>query len=313
MKKRVDKSEIDKANQVDLVAYAESKGESFVNQGQYHRHNKHDSLLITGNKWFWNSQQVGGYGAISFAKEFYDMSFPEAVQDINSMNIEKKNEITKSEYRKENFKYPKEYESKSTDNIKKYLVDERMLSPKVVDWLIEKDLIAEDRLKNVVFKWRENGGKGDIVGSDRQGTIPMDNGKYFKQVVANSDEKSGFQIDIGKPKQLIVCESPIDMLSYWQLKIKELKDVRLLSMSGLKDMTFLHSVTSLQRQGFDVEKVIMAVDNDEAGRNFIKKANDSYTFKEGTFVTDTPINKDWNEDLQKKHKRENVIRNEMSM
>src|SRR5699024_2020081 len=108
-------------------------------------------------------------------------------------------------------------------------------------------------------------------------------------------------------------ESPIDMLSYWQLKVKELKDARLLSMSGLKDMTFLHSVTDLQRSGYDIEKVIMAVDNDEAGRNLIKKANDSYTFKDGTFITETPFNKDWNEDLQKKIRRENLIKNEMSM
>jgi len=41
----------------------------------------------------------------------------------------------------------------------------------LVDWLIKKDLIVQDKKKNVVFKWRENGGKGEIVGADRQGTI----------------------------------------------------------------------------------------------------------------------------------------------
>lgn len=313
MKKRVSQDEIEKANEIDLVAYAESKGESFIRQGQYYRHNKHDSLLITNNKWFWNSKQVGGFGAISFAQHFYDLKFPEAVQDINDRNIEKKNEVKYTDYRKENFRYPLEYEVSSQNNIKKYLVEERMLSPLIVDWLIKKDLIAEDRMKNVVFKWREKGGKGEVIGGERQGTVLMEDGKRFKQNIANSDQKSGFQIDIGKPNKLAVFESPIDALSYWQLNIKKLKDVRLLSMSGLKDMTFLHSVTSLQREGHDIEKVIMAVDNDEAGRNFIKKANESYTFKEGSFVAEYPENKDWNEDLQKRIKKEKQLNNEMTM
>ena len=40
--------------------------------------------------------------------------------------------------------------------------------------------------------------------------------------------------DIGNPKRLIFCESVIDMMSYYQLHQKELYDVRLISMEGLK-------------------------------------------------------------------------------
>lgn len=313
MRKRVTSDEIKKAYEIDLVAYAESKGEEFIKQGQYYRHSKHDSLLVTDNKWFWNSRQVGGHGAISFARSFYGLSFPTAVLDINNRNIEKKNHIKHTDYRNKNFRYPIEYESKSQNNIKNYLVGERKIDPLIVDWLIKKDLIAEDRMKNVIFKWRENGGKGKIVGCERQGTVLMEDGKRFKQDVANSDQKSGFQIDIGKPNKLIVFESSIDAISYWQLNIKTLKDARLLSMSGLKDMTFLHSVTCLQREGYDIEKVIMAVDNDMAGRKFIEKANESYTFKEGSFVSEFPENKDWNEDLQKRVKKEKQMSDEMTL
>lgn len=59
--------------------------------------------------------------------------------------------------------------------IKRYLIDERKIDPRLVNWLIKKDLIAQDKKNNVVFKWREEGGKGQVIGMNRQGTVKMEN------------------------------------------------------------------------------------------------------------------------------------------
>ncbi len=71
-----------KARNVDLISYLEAKGETFKKEGNYYRHTEHDSLIIKGNQYAWNSRGEKGYGAISFAMMYYDMTFPQAVMDI---------------------------------------------------------------------------------------------------------------------------------------------------------------------------------------------------------------------------------------
>ncbi|WP_252314391.1 hypothetical protein [Sinobaca sp. H24] len=50
----------------------------------------------------------------------------------------------------------------------------------------------------MVFKWKDK--EGEVVGADRQGTKQLDNGGYFKGMIANSKDTGGFSIDIGKSK-----------------------------------------------------------------------------------------------------------------
>ena len=56
----------------------------------------------------------------------------------------------------------------------------------------------------------------------------------------------GMSFDIGKPKRLIFCESVIDMMSYYQLHQKQLSDVRLVSMEGLKLSVIAYQTLRLQ-------------------------------------------------------------------
>ena len=45
-----------KARNIDLISYLEAKGETFKKEGNYYRHTEHDSLLIKGNQYAWNSR-----------------------------------------------------------------------------------------------------------------------------------------------------------------------------------------------------------------------------------------------------------------
>lgn len=110
--------------------------------------------------------------------------------------------------------------------------------------------------------------------------------------------------DIGKPKRLIFCESVIDMMSYYQLHQKQLSDVRLVSMEGIKLSVIAYQSLRLaaEEQGklefLDTVKpsrlthylqaiqetttffqthpglLTLAVDNDEAGRDFCQKLSE---------------------------------------
>ncbi|VGQ40227.1 DNA primase (type) [Streptococcus pyogenes] len=57
---------------------------------------------------------------------------------------------------------------------------------------------------------------------------------YLKKIMKGSHGHVGISFDIGNPKLLIFCESVIDMMSYYQLQQRQLSDVRLISMDGLK-------------------------------------------------------------------------------
>lgn len=292
---RVGREEVQKANDVHVLDYLHAKGENLQQQGRYLRHPEHDSLVIKDSgHWYWNSRSKGGFGAISFAREFYDMTFQDAVRDVNEQSISK--HFFKNAERQvgKEFEYPKHHEVKSQENISRYLTKERMIDPRIVAALIKKDLLAEDKLKNGVFKWKDSEGK--IVGGDRQGTVKMDNKRgSFKQIMANSKEDGGFHLDIGEPNKIALFESPIDALSYFDLKRPE--NIRLLSMSGLKDQTATSGIRELikdcKERGAVVEQVIFAVDNDEAGKQFVERWSNLLA----NIEVDLPKNKDWNLDL----------------
>ncbi|MGE6370742.1 DUF3991 domain-containing protein [Planococcus kocurii] len=292
---RVDKEEVRKANDVHVLDYLHAKGESLERQGHYYRHPEHDSLVIKDSgHWYWNSRSKGGYGAISFAREYNDMTFQDAVRDVNAQDSSKTFSRESERHSSKEFEYPLHQEVPKQENISTYLMDERKLDPKIVAALIRKDLLAEDKLKNGIFKWKDSA--GEIVGGDRQGTVKMDNKRgSFKQIMANSKPDGGFRLDIGSPNKIAIFESPIDALSYFELKRPE--NIRLLSMSGLKDQSATAGIRDLikdcKERGAVVEQVIFAVDNDAAGQQFVDRWSNYLT----NFEVDKPKNKDWNMDL----------------
>jgi hypothetical protein len=297
--------EISKAREIHLIDYLEAKGEPIKaegNRGAFYRHLDHDSLVFKDNMYYWNSRQEKGVGAISFAMMYYDMSFPEAVADVNGGEYkEKASELREQRERQktvEPFKYPHYLEVNDYSSVKNYLIGERKVDNRLVDWLIKRDLLVQDKKKNAVFKWRENGGKGEVVGADRQGTVKMDNKRgTFKQIMANGKENSGFTVDIGKPNKIIAFESPIDMLSYWSIKQKDLMDARLVSMNGVKPKTIMQSHIDATKEGYKIEKWVLAVDNDKGGLTFIEEMKQ--LVNEDMLEVDIPKEKDWNDELKK--------------
>ena len=71
------------ANSVDLAEFLRMRGEKLERVGREHKliyydgSGKHDSITMSGSRWFDHKNQVGG-GAIKFMQEFYDMDFQTA-------------------------------------------------------------------------------------------------------------------------------------------------------------------------------------------------------------------------------------------
>ncbi|WP_079529949.1 toprim domain-containing protein [Halobacillus hunanensis] len=295
MAKHVSADQVEVARNVDLVDYLERKGEPLKREGRYYRHQVHDSLVIKDQMYAWNSRDEKGAGVINFAKMFYGMSFPEAVLDLNAQGYKVKDNCQEQKF-KEPYQYPSHYEVNDRTKAKYYLTNERKIHPKIVDWLESKDLISQDKLGNVVFKWKQ---QGEVVGADRQGTTPMKDGRMFKGIDKNSHGSAGFSVDIGKPNSIYLFESPIDALSYWSIKKGKLQDTRLVSMSGLKRQTMIDEIKRMGKEGFKVNHITFCTDNDKAGREFAKKYQRLMS-KEVTKI-DLPTNKDWNREIKKEN------------
>ncbi|MEC3885502.1 toprim domain-containing protein [Halobacillus sp. HZG1] len=297
MAKHVSADQVEVARNVDLIDYLERKGEPLKREGKYYRHQVNDSLVIKDQMYAWNSRDEKGAGVINFAKMFYGMSFPEAVLDLNEQGYKLKDNIQEQKP-KEPYQYPSHYEVNDRTKAKDYLTNERKIHPKIINWLESKDLIAQDKLGNVVFKWKH---QGEIVGSDRQGTSTMKDGRMFKGIDRNSHGSAGFSVDIGKPNSIHFFESPIDALSYWSIKKEKLQNTRLVSMSGLKRQTMIDEIKRMGKEGYKLKKITFCTDNDKAGREFAGKNHGLFT----KYLSSTDLSrlKDWNDELKISWKR----------
>jgi hypothetical protein len=130
--------QIDRANQVNLEQFLRSQGEQLIKSGNEYRWKRHDSLTVRGNKWFRHSQSKGGY-PIDFVMEFFEKTFPEAVQMLIGEDAA---EMTVEPVQRSEFRLPPRCESNT--RIIKYLTEERKLPSDLVKVFIADGLIYED-------------------------------------------------------------------------------------------------------------------------------------------------------------------------
>lgn len=302
------KEEKDQARNMDVMEIGEQHGYSFSkDSNRWYRCNEHDSFVVDAktNSFHWNSQNIHGSGGISFATEVLEYDFQGAMKMLIDGEYQEHDSSKVAE--SDNSNQPLNYDvnnEKEPNKVKSYLENERGLDPRLVNWGIKTGVIAQDERNNACFKWIDN--ERNIVGADKRGT----SGKKFQQVVQGSQENYGFHIDILQDKNkpinhVVITESPIDALSYYEAH-KDLQQTRVASMSGVKENALLGHVKSAinyNKTNFPEEQVDMkltfAVDNDEAGKQFVSNFLDSYEFK-GEIQVDLPEDtKDWNDQLKK--------------
>ncbi|EPH77887.1 hypothetical protein D929_00019, partial [Enterococcus faecalis 02-MB-P-10] len=159
--------------------------------------------------------------------------------------------------------------------------------------------ITSDNRGNILFKITDigRGRFGTYVGADVQGTYakPLEkrmkenrNGelklarKYFKGVAQNSQSNRGFlfgaNMDYQSPITLFVTEGPIESLSLWELERDQLpNNTFFLSLSGVKEETVWRTYKDLQNTlSIKEGRIVLAVNNDEAGQDLVRKAHHTY-------------------------------------
>ena len=301
----------------DILDVANELQMELVRSGRDYRWKEHDSLVISPDKnlWKWFSRNTGG-DAISLVETIKEVSFNQSVDFLNDGNFK---EFQMVESPQEDFKYYLEKYEQPLSAGRDYLRNQRGLSDETIDYFLEQGVLAQANAKldyfaegtggvttnaiEPVIVFKSLSSSGEVVGASLQGI--QENWEkwpkhgYAKVIMKNSDPMTGIHVDIGSPKRLIFTESPIDLMSYYELHKDSLQDVRLVSMDGLKESTIGRHLSQIQAEisgkplrwtpeqladglqvaidhhffedGKNADLITLALDNDKAGRTFIQE------------------------------------------
>ena len=281
MKMQYTEEQIARANQTDLVSFLNAQGEQLVKSGREYRWKKHDSVTISGNRWYRHSQSKGGY-PVDFVMEFYYATFPEAVKILIGEEGEGRQKSCPAPSK--DFRLPEKNED--NEKIMKYLTEKREIEKTLLeDWIDRGDIYEEKKHHNVIFVGRDADGIPRYAHCRGTGEIK------YRGDVAGSDKSYGFSYR-GTDNQLFVFEAAIDLLSFIQLFPKDWKKRSYLSLGGVSSVALMTFLSERPQ----ITSVFLCLDNDQAGNEACEKLAEEIL--EGySVIRLKPSRKDWNEIL----------------
>ena len=287
------REQIQRADDTDLYVFLSGRGEQFKRCGKEYRWLRHDSVMINKNEWYRFSQNKGGH-AIDFMKEFYGLSFAEAVKEL--LGEEGAGETNRRTAKEDagrqkvcpiplpGLELPERNES--CEIARKYLIEQRKLSEWLIDQMIAKgDIYESKNYHNVVFVGR------DKEQNPRYAAMRGTDENQYRGEARGSEKAYGFG-HIGTDEKLFVFESPIDLLSYITAVPEEWEKHSYISLGGLSEKAMKRMYTEYPH----IHSIYLCLDNDEPGnescRQFVS------LIPEGLSVYRLePVKKDWNECL----------------
>lgn len=272
------------ANQTNLVEYLKYRGEHFEKSGREWRWMRHDSVTVRGNRWFRHSEQKGGY-PIGFLKEFYTLTFTQAMQELLSYNGSNPNAVLEQQTLLKEYVAPSRF-SNST-RITEYLIHKRFIDEHVLSEFIQKGLIYEDRdYHNIVF-----------AGYSEDGTMRHAHKKSiysnFRGNVEGSSPEHSFYFK-GTNHRLYVFEAPIDLLSFISLLQKDWQENHYLALNGLSMQAIKYRLSMCQK----IDEIVLCLDHDHAGLLAMSKFKELFEDQGYTVNINLSKFKDWNDDLK---------------
>ncbi|EUC51730.1 DUF3991 and TOPRIM domain-containing protein [Mogibacterium timidum] len=291
------KTDLEEIKKISITEYARQMGFTPVKIGSYYTLKEHDSVRIDPRKNIFFRNSTGDRGTvIDFVMAFKGVSCGEAIKllcdEIELPKVYKEQDSVPQ--KKKELILPAK--ARNMKNVFAYLVKTRCINQKIVQEMVDRDMLYQDERNNCVFVSRDENGKS--VFATVRGT---NTDKKWVGDVSGCDYSHSFFID-NCSRNLIVTESIIDAMS--MMDIKEQKgenhqEYNYLSVSGLgksREALGYHLGKTL----YDI--VFLAFDNDDKGREIakeMKKHIESINQDISVSMLIPEAAKDWNEELQK--------------
>jgi hypothetical protein len=275
------------AKQTDLAAFLQSRGEKLKRSGSEHEWVGHH-ITIRGNQFYDQYAQRGGT-AVDFAQEQYGLSYPEAVQLLlgGGAAIAPVTEYRQRE--REPFELPPANENMR--RVYAYLIKQRCIDRDVLYHFAHRGLIYEDtQYHNAVF-----------VGTDKDGhprhahkKSTSLNDSSFRANQTGSEAAFSFH-HTGTSDTVYTFEAPIDMLSFISLYPKGWQQDSYATLCSVAD----HTLFRLLADNPNIRKVVLCLDNDNAGREAMARITAKLAERGYDDVSVLlSQNKDWGEDVK---------------
>jgi hypothetical protein len=298
--------EYDKANEVDLVEYLQSRGVELKKQGNSYCGVEHDSFVVKNNHWFWNSQKLHG-GPVDYLTKIDGMTLPDAVHLLANgfipTSYSYQPTIKRYEHKPKE-KVPFVLPDANSDNrrVFAYLNKTRCIDVEVINFCIKQGLVYESNvlssktgkaMHNCVFTGLLD---GKPVFATMRGLFDKEGQKPFRREIDGSLEECRFVIP-GRSNTIVIFEAPIDAMSHatlWKQSGIDWTHHTRVALCGNCDI----ALEGFLERNPHIKKLVWSVDNDAGGQKAINRYFQKYADKGYAQVVDLPKTKDWNSDLQ---------------
>lgn len=268
MSRYVEKEELEKARQVDLLTYMEQQEpDNLVKLSPHvHRLVEHDSVILSHGLWQQKSTGIGGRSALDYLVKIRGLSLPEAVSLVLSGSYLPVSAYLPPQKEMETFRLPPP--NGENKRVCDYLTG-RGIDREIIDFAIAQGILYESAIHhNAVFVGRDYGGTPAYAALRGTGN------SKFRGEVTGSKKMFSFRVE-GISSTLHVFEAAIDLLSYLSLQRIWGRDWTLdsyLSLGGIaaKAMNLPAALAEfLAHRG--PKTVVLHLDNDEMGRQATAK------------------------------------------
>lgn len=290
--RRFTEEQIAQANDINLIAYAESRGFDVKKiSPRSYKIPGYGGLYINaeGNKWNCFSKGAGG-GTIQFVMEMEGKSWVESIKQLLDISYDELPYIpppAKEIEIKGDMILPKKNDT--FKHVFAYLIKTRKLDKDVVSQFIKDKKIYEDTYNNCVF-----------VGFDEEKTPKFasvrgtNTNKKFRGDIENSDKGYPFCLE-GKSDTLLIFEAAIDLMSY--LTLLKLHGItkfnhHMISMGGT---SYIPIEKYLERYP-EITNITLCLDSDDEGKLFSQKIKEKFA-DDYKICRHMAKGKDFNEEL----------------
>lgn len=288
---------VSEVKKLDLFTYLKiyEPNELIHESGDTYCTREHDSLKISNGMWNWFSHKIGGRSALDYLIVVRDLKFVDAVIFLQEkMGINANIIDTLPDVKYENKVIEKEMIlPPKNDNCRRVFayLSSRCIDKEIINYCIDNNLIYEDLPNhNVVF-----------LGYDEKnvakfGCVRATNSSRFMHDLKGSSKQYSFRLLSKTPAtSLHIFESAIDLLSYATILKSyglDFRNYSLMSLSGVYQTaqkiedSKLPVVLENYLKSNDINKIILHLDNDRAGRDATKALE--YILKNDYIVEDKP-------------------------
>ena len=276
----------ERARSTDLVALLQSRGEALKRSGQeYQWRDGAQKVTIRCNLWFHQYERVGG-DAVDFARRFYGLDYPQAVEFLLGQTAEKPMLPAAPPVQSAGKVFQLPPPNDSLHRVAAYLVNRRGIDRDIFYTFVRRGMIYESaQHHNAVFVGFDSGGvprHAHLRGC----------GGSFKGNAAVSDPQYSFHWN-GSSDRLYLFEAPIDLLSYLTLYKENWQQHSYAAACCVGDAVMFRLLADHPA----IRTVVLCMDNDAAGQAANRRIAKRLEERNIAVQRLVPSCKDWNEVL----------------